>query len=83
MESELIDLSQVIGIYSLTNTGAVLIHAIDYGEDKVLASVNGKNPEWCSLKEEYMEVTGELELGFFLGKLFVPFIEVMRFYGGS
>ena len=33
--------------------------------------------------EEYRECTGELELGFCLGSLFVPFSEVMRFYGGG
>ena len=49
----------------------------------MLASVNGVSPEWCPLAEEYMECTGEMELGFYLGSsLFVPFCEVMRFYGG-
>ena len=82
-ESKMIDLSTVIGVYTICNTGAVLVHAIDYGEDKVLASINGIEPEWCDLTEEYMEVTQELELGFRLGSLFVPFCEVMRFYGGG
>ena len=82
-EGKVIDLSTVIGVYALCNTGAVLVHAIDYGEDKVLASINGIEPEWCDLTEEYMEVTQELELGFRLGSLFVPFCEVMRFYGGG
>ena len=50
MESKLIDLSKVIGVFAICNTGAVLVHAIDYGEDRVLASINGENPEWCSLK---------------------------------
>ena len=83
MESKMIDLSTVIGVYPLTNTGSVLVHAIDYGEDKVLASINGNDPEWCSLTEQYMEATEELELGFVLGSFFVPFCEVMRFYGGG
>ena len=83
MESKMVDLSTVIGVYPLTNTGTVLVHAIDYGEDKVLASINGRDPEWCSLTEQYMEATEELELGFVLGSFFVPFCEVMRFYGGS
>ena len=81
-ESKLIDLSTVIGIYCLCNTGAVLVHAIDYGEEKVLASINGENAEWCDMTEEYRETSGELELGFNLGSIFVPFSEVMRFYGG-
>lgn len=76
----MIDLSTVIGVYALCNTGAVLVHQIDYGEEKILASINGENPEWCSMTEEYMEITGELELGFRLGDLFIPFCEVMRFY---
>ena len=83
MESNMIDLTTVIGVYPICNTGAVLVHAIDYSEDKVLASVNGRNPEWRSLEEEYMEATGDMELGFFLGKWFIPFCDVMRFYGGS
>ena len=61
-ETKMIDLNTVIGVYSLCNTGAVLVHAIDYAEDKILASINGENPEWCAMTEEYMEVTGETEL---------------------
>ena len=83
MESNMIDLTTVIGVYPICNTGAVLVHAIDYGEDRVLASVNGADPAWYSLEEEYMEATGDLELGFRLGEWFIPFCEVMRFYGGS
>ena len=83
MKSKMVDLSTVIGVYPLTNTGAVLVHAIDYGEDRVLASINGNSPEWCSLTEQYMEGSGEEELGFTLGSFFVPFCEVVRFYGGT
>ena len=83
MENAVIDLATVIGVYPICNTGAVLVHQIDYGEDRVLASINGQNAEWCGLTEEYMETSGELELGFHLGGLFVPFCEVMRFYGGG
>lgn len=82
-ENKMIDLSTVIGIYGLCNTGAVLVHQIDYGEEKVLASINGTDPLWCDIKEEYWECSGELEQGFSLGQLFVPFSEVMRFYGGA
>lgn len=71
-------LSTVIGIYSLTNTGAVLVHAVDNGGDRILASINGNAPEWCRLEEQYMETTGELEPGFSLGSIFVPLIEVMK-----
>ena len=82
-EQRMIDLAAVIGVYTICNTGAVLVHAIDYGEDKVLASINGEDAEWCDLTEQYMEATGELELGFSLGELFIPFCDVMRFYGGA
>ena len=34
---------KVIGVYPLFNTGGICVHAIDYAEDKVLASVNGEN----------------------------------------
>ena len=76
MESKMINLATVIGVYPLCNTGAVLVHKIDYGEDMVLASVNGTDPKWCSLTEEYYECSGEPELGFYLGSIFIPFIEV-------
>jgi len=78
-ECKMIDLSTVIGVFPLCNTGAVLVHKIDYGEDKVLASINGEGAEWCSMTEEYRECAGEMELGFTFGSLFVPFSEVMRF----
>ena len=71
-----------IGVWPLCNTGAVLVHEID-GE-RVLASINGIEPEWCDMKEEYWECTEELELGFVLGgSLFVPFCEVMRVEHGG
>ena len=79
-DAKVIDLNTVIGVYPMCNTGAVLVHAIDYAEDKTLASVNGKEPCWCDMTEENMECTGEMELGFMLGSLFVPLCEVMRFY---
>ena len=82
-QGKVIDLSKVIGVYGLCNTGSVLVHAIDYPEDKVLASINGDNPQWCEITEACREGEDELELGFFLGSFFVPFCDVMRFYGGS
>ena len=82
-EQIIIDLSKIIGVYGLCNTGAVLVHAIDYPEDKVLASINGENPQWCDITEACREGEDELELGFFLGSIFVPLCEVMRFYGGG
>ena len=77
---EAIDLKSVIGICPISNTGAVLVYQIDYGEDRVLASMPGEPPEWCELKEE--PVDDELELGFSLGSFFVPLAGVERFYGG-
>jgi len=80
-ETAIIDLQSAIGIYPLCNAGAILVHRIDYGEDRILASMPGEPPEWCEMKEE--SVDGELELGFSLGSFFVPFADVIRFYGGS
>ena len=82
-QGKVIDLSKVIGVYGLCNTGSVLVHAIDYPEDKVLASINGENAQWCEVTEACREGEDELELGFFLSSFFVPFYDVMRFYGGS
>ena len=80
-EHKIIDLTAVIGVYPVCNTGAILVHQIDYGEDRVLASINGNVPEWCGFTEQ--TVDGELELGFLLGSFFVPFADVMKFYGGN
>ena len=80
-ESKMIDLSTVIGVFTLCNTGAVLVHAIDYGEDKVLASINGDAPEWCDMTDEFMECTGEWVTGFWLGHLWIPLNEVIRMEG--
>ena len=82
-ESKMIDLSTVIGVYPVCNTGAVLIHAIDYEGDRVLASINRIDPAWCDLTEQYVEETQDAELGFSLGSLFVPFFRVERFFGGT
>jgi len=72
-----------IGVYPVCNTGAVLVYAIDYAEDKVLAGMNAEEPEWCDLTEEYYECTEETEPGFYLGSFFLPLCEVQRFYGGA
>ena len=82
-EQNMIDLTKIIGVYGLCNTGAVLVHAIDYADDKVLASINGENPLWCEITEACRAGEDELESGFFLGSFFVPFSDVMRFYGGG
>ena len=81
--TKLIDLSTIIGVYGLTKTGAVLVHAIDYDAEKILASVNGADPCWCDLTEACLEGEGEMELGFFLDSLFIPLSNVMRFYDGG
>ncbi len=78
--NKMIDLDTVIGVYTLTNTGAVLVHDIDYGEEKILASMNGEHPEWCRMTEQYVDELEEETLGFLLGEFFVPLCEVMRFY---
>ena len=67
----------VIGVYGICNTGSVLVHEIDYGEDRVLASINGIRPEWCGITEKEND-DGEWESGFVLGSFFIPFSQVMR-----
>ena len=73
---------KIIGVFPMFNTGGICVHAIDDAEDKVLASVNGENPEWCVITEKpQSEMGGEsdaLESGFMFGSFFVPFSEVMR-----
>ena len=79
-EQKMIDATEIIGVYPICNTGAVLLYEIDYAEDRVLAGVNTDIPEWCQLAEEYCEDAGDIELGFRIGTLFVPLFEVQRFY---
>lgn len=71
---------KVIGVYPLFNTGGICVHAIDYAEDKVLASVNGEKPEWCEMAEKPQpeEDGSEKESGFLFGSFFVPFSGVIR-----
>lgn len=71
---------KVIGVYPLFNTGGICVHAIDYAEDKVLASVNGENPEWCEMAEKSQpeDDDSEMESGFLFGSFFVPFSGVIR-----
>ena len=49
MMSMMIDLYTVIGVYPICNTGAVLLYQSDYVEDRILADINGIEPEWCDL----------------------------------
>ena len=79
-EQKMIDATEIIGVYPICNTGAVLLYEIDYAEDRVLASINTDIPEWCHLAEEYCESSGDVELGFRIGATFVPLFEVQRFY---
>ena len=70
--------SKIIGVFPMFNTGGICVHAIDDAEDKVLASVNGENPEWCEMAEQPQEDGDEMESGFLFGSFFVPFSGVMR-----
>ena len=73
---------KIIGVFPISNTGSICVHAIDDAEDRVMASINGENPEWCAITEKPQSEMGgesdELELGFLFGSFFVPFSEVMR-----
>ena len=48
-------MSKIIGVFPMFNTGGICVHAIDDAEDKVLASVNGENPEWYEMAEHPQE----------------------------
>ena len=62
----------MIGVYTICNTGSLLVHEIDYTEDMVLVSLNGGRKEWCNITYT------EDGLGFMWGEMFIPFSEVMR-----
>ena len=67
---------EIIGVFPVCNTGGICVHALE--DERVLVSMNGENPEWLDVSEEYSESTGDLEPGFRFGSFFVPFSEVMR-----
>lgn len=73
---------KVIGVFPMFNTGGICVHAIDEAEERVLASINGKDPEWCRMAERPQSENGgdseEPESGFLFGSFFVPFSQVMR-----
>ena len=53
-EDRIIDLKHVIGICPVGRNRTVLLHQISYDRDKVQASINGIDPVWVDLKEQYM-----------------------------
>ena len=65
----------VIGLYPLTNIGTIVVHEIS--EDKVVASLNGGEPEECLTELSWERVEG-WQTGFRWGSLFIPFDEIMR-----
>ncbi len=73
---------KVIGVFPMFNTGGICVHTIDEAEERVLASMGGKDPEWCKMAERPQSENGgdseELESGFLFGSFFVPFSQVMR-----
>lgn len=69
---------KAIGTYTFCSTGSVLVHEIEDG--KVFASINGKEPHWCDITEEFDEDENDWESGFYIypGSFFVPFSQVER-----
>ena len=76
--------NKVIGVFAVCNTAGICVHEIDHAEDRVLASMNGIDPEWYPITEKPQSEMGgdsdEMESGFEFGSFFVPFSEVMRVY---
>ena len=72
------DKIETIGVYCVCNTMGICVHEIDYCEDRVLASANGENLQWCPMNEQKKKKKKEAEPGFLFGSFFVPFSEVMR-----
>ena len=68
-----------VGVYTFCNIGSVLVYRIE--DDRVLAGINDEAPKWCKIKDVYSEELEDVEPGFFLGSLFIPFCNVMRIGG--
>lgn len=63
-----------IGVYSITNTISVLIYEFNDALDEVKAGLGNQKPEWYAIVDDYKHG----KLGFYMGKLFVPFDEITR-----
>lgn len=65
---------KVIGVFPMFNTGEICVHTIDEAEERVLASINGKDPEWCKMSEWPQSENGgdqrETGVGLFVRLLF-------------
>lgn len=63
--------NKVIGVFAVCNTAGICVHEIDHAEDRVLASMNGIDPEWYPITEKPQSEMGgdsdELESGFEFG----------------
>ena len=71
----------VIGIYTVSNTGSIVVHKIE--DDRVEISLNGNKPEWVEIIERWIDCDEDYveevnELGFMWGELFIPFSEILR-----
>ena len=44
--------NKVIGVFAACNTAGICVHEIDHAEDRVLASMNGTDPEWYPITEK-------------------------------
>ena len=44
--------NKVIGVFAVCNTAGICVHEIDHAEDRVLASMNGIDPEWYPITEK-------------------------------
>lgn len=69
---------KVIGAYPICNTASLNVCEIDDANDRVLVSLNDMPPRWYKIREACNTDTGECEMGFNYGGVFVPFSDVMR-----
>ena len=69
----------VLGVYTISNTGSLVIHSID--DEQVQVSLNGGKPEPCErVNQIQLDDDGEYEMvdGFLWGEMLVPLDQVMR-----
>lgn len=69
---------KVIGSYTLCNTAGLAVYEIDDREDRVLVGLNNNAPRWYKIREACDMDTGECEMGFNYGGIFIPFSDVLR-----
>ena len=66
--------NKVIGVFAVCNTAGICVHEIDHAEDRVLASMNGIDPEWYPITEKPQSEMGGTAMNWSRALSSAPFL---------